>query len=179
MNLREEILKEHSKKQTNKIIKWVGGDQKKFDQLVELFLMGEYRVTQRAGWSLSYIAIAHPALISKHLKKLLVNLDKPELHNAVIRNTLRLLQFVKIPKALQGMAADTCFRLFNDKKQPVAIHVFSMSVLGNLCIDYPELKQELKLSIEAQYPYGSAGFKSRARKVMKQLERSTEMQITS
>ncbi|HLG33280.1 MAG TPA: hypothetical protein VI757_00245 [Bacteroidia bacterium] len=44
----------------DKIIRYVGDDQKKFDALVELFLKGEYRVTQRAGWSMSYIVIAHP-----------------------------------------------------------------------------------------------------------------------
>jgi len=172
MHLREEILKEHSKRQANKIVRWVGDDQEKFDELVGLFLKGEYRVTQRAGWPLSNIVIAYPKLISKHLKKLLLNLDHPNLHNAVLRNTLRLLQFVNIPKSLHGLAAETCFRLLNDKKQPVAIHVFSMSVLGNLCMDYPELKQELQLSIEEQLPYGSAGFRSRARKVLKQINKT-------
>ena len=169
MNLRDEILREHSKKQTEKIIRWVGTDRKKFDRLVALFLKGEYRVTQRAGWPLSYIAIAHPHLITKHLRKLVLNLEQPGLHNAVIRNTLRLLQFVKIPGRLQGLAAETCFRFLNDKKQPVAIHVFSMSVLGNLCREHPELRNELKLSIEAQLPYGTAGFRARARMVLKQI----------
>ncbi len=37
MNLRSEILKEHSKKQTDKIVRYIGTDQKKFDELVELF----------------------------------------------------------------------------------------------------------------------------------------------
>lgn len=170
MNLREEILKEHSKRQTDKIIRYVGDDQKKFDTLVELFLKGEYRVTQRAGWSISYIVIAHPHLVKKHLKNLLLNLEKPNLHNAVIRNTFRLLQFVEIPKSLHGLAIETCFRFFIDRKQPVAIHVFSMTVLGNLVKVYPELKNELKLSIQAQLPYGTAGFKARARKVLRKIE---------
>jgi len=169
MNLRTEILKEHSRRQTDKIIRYVGIDQKKFDELVELFLKGEYRVTQRAGWPISEIIIAHPHLVKKHLKNLLLNLNKPLLHNAVIRNTLRLLQFVEIPKQLHGLAIETCFRFFNDRKQPVAIHVFSMSVLGNLAKIYPELKNELKLSIEAQLPYASAGFKARARKVLREI----------
>ncbi len=173
MILREEILKEHSKKQTNKIIKWIGDDQKKFDDLVLLFLIGESRVTQRAGWPLSYIAIEHPNLIAKHLKKLLLNLRKQDLHNAVIRNTIRLMQFVKIPKQLQGHCAEICFQLLNDKKQPVAIHVFSMSVLGNLCISYPELKLELLLRIEEQMPYATPSFRARARMVKKQISKLT------
>lgn len=172
MNLREEILKEHSKKQADKIVKWVGTNQRRFDDLVELFLKGEYRVTQRAGWPMSTIVIQHPQLISKHLKKLLKNLDHENLHNAVIRNTFRLMQFISIPEALHGLAADVSFRYFTDKKQPVAIHVFSMTVLGNLCKNYPELKNELIPEIEGQLPYASAGFRSRAKKVLRQIEHS-------
>lgn len=169
MNLKQEILKEHSRRQTTKIIRWVGGDQKKFDELINLFLKGEYRVTQRAGWPMSYIVIEHPNLVRKHLKKLLLNLETPGLHNAVIRNTFRLLQFVEIPPALHGLAADTAFRFLNDKKQPVAIHVFAMTVLGNLCRKYPELKNELVLVINERLPYATAGFRSRARKIVEKL----------
>ena len=60
MNLRDEILKEHSKPQCNKIVQWVGDSQKRFDGLFNLFLNDEYRVTQRAAWPLSYCVIAHP-----------------------------------------------------------------------------------------------------------------------
>ena len=49
MKLHEAIFKEHFKKQTTKIVQWIDADQDKFDQLVELFLRGEYRVTQRAA----------------------------------------------------------------------------------------------------------------------------------
>src|SRR5438045_2490418 len=102
MDLRETILAEHSKAQTNKIIKWVGKDQKRFDQLFALFLKDEYRVVQRAAWPISYCAIAHPELIRKHLKKLIRNLAKPGIGDAVKRNTVRLLQHIPIPAALHG-----------------------------------------------------------------------------
>ncbi len=73
MNLREEILKEHSKAPCNKIVQWIGSNQKRFDDLFELFLNDEYRVTQRAAWPLSYSVIAHPGLedlqVSQHSGK--------------------------------------------------------------------------------------------------------------
>ena len=53
MNLLNEILKEHSKAQILKIVKYVGSDQLRFDELIKLFLNGPYRVTQRAGWPIS------------------------------------------------------------------------------------------------------------------------------
>lgn len=169
MNLREEILREHSKRQTDKIILYIGTSQEKFDKLVELFLKGEYRVTQRAGWPLSYIAIAHLHLIKKHLKKMLLNLERPNLHDAVVRNTFRLLQFVEIPKPLHALAIDTCFKFFNDRKQPVAIRAFSMTALANLCKKYPEMKNEVKTSIEESMPYATTGFLSRAKRMLKEI----------
>jgi hypothetical protein len=170
MDLQSEILKEHSRHQADRIIKWIGKDQKKFDQLVNLFLRGDAVTSQRAGWPLSDISIRHPKLVQKHLKKLLINTQKTGLHNAVLRNTVRLLQFVEIPKQLHGLATDTCFRLFNDQSQPVAVRCFAMTVLSNLCKTYPELAQELTLSIQDQLPFATAGFKSRAKKTQAEIE---------
>ncbi len=73
MNLREEILKEHSKAQCNKIVQWIGDSQKRFDELFNLFLNDEYRVTQRAAWPLSYSVIAYPEFIKKNFSKLIKN----------------------------------------------------------------------------------------------------------
>ena len=169
MNLREAILKEHSKKQTTKIVRWIGSNQKKFDQLVELFLKGKYRVTQRAAWSLSDCVINHPELVKKHLKKLITNLNRTDVHDAVIRNTLRLMQFVVIPRPLRGMSADRCFAILNNKSHPVAFHVFSMTVLANLCKEHPEFIRELKHSIQLLKPDATAGYLSRSKKVLKEL----------
>ena len=166
MDLRKEILKEHSKIQTNKIIQYVGSSQQRFDSLVRFFLSDDTLISQRAGWPLSYIAIRYPRLVQKHLKKLLLNLKKNNLHDAVVRNTFRLLQFVEIPEALHGLAIELCYKYFNDRKQPVAIRCFSMTVLDNLVKIYPDMENELKLSIEAQLPGASTGFKVRARRVL-------------
>jgi hypothetical protein len=42
--------------------------------------------------------------------------------------------------------------------------------LQNLAKDYPEIKTELKLLIEDQLPHQTAGFKSRGKKILKELE---------
>jgi hypothetical protein len=45
-----------------------------------------------------------------------------------------------------------------------------MTVLANLAKKLPELKNELVPLIEDQMPFGSAGFISRGRKVLKELK---------
>lgn len=166
MNLREAILKEHSKAQCDAIVTYIGNDQKKFDELVFLFLNDEYRVVQRAGWPLSYSVISHPQLIRKHLKKIIHHLKKPGIHNAVKRNTIRLLQGVDIPESLQGEVMDICFGYIADPKEAVAVKAFSITVLGNLSKQYPEIIPEIKLLLEDQMPHETAAFKVRARKFL-------------
>jgi hypothetical protein len=169
VNLREEILKEHSKRQTMKIVRYIDNNQNRFDELVHLFLDKEYRVTQRAAWALSYCTKAHPNLIAKHLPKIILNLKRP-VHVAVKRNTVRFLQFIEIPKPLEGSVVDICFSFLNSKDEPIAVKAFSMTVLANICKNHPDLKKELQLSIEEMLPYASTGIRTRAKKVLKTLE---------
>ena len=170
MKLKEEILKEHSKAQCTKIVKWVGSSQQRFDELFSLFLNDEYRVVQRAAWPVSYCVDVHPELISKHWKELMQNLKKPNLHDAVKRNSIRLIQGIELPKAYHGAIMDMCFTYLESPKESLAVKVFSMSVVGNLAKYYPEIKPELKLIIAHQLPHQSAGFKSRAKHILKELE---------
>lgn len=64
MDLLKAIEKEHSKTQCEKIVRYVGNDKVRFGELMQLFLKGEYRVTQRAGWPMSICVEKHPELIT-------------------------------------------------------------------------------------------------------------------
>ena len=168
MNLRIEILKEHSKAQCNKIVQWVGNSQQRFNELFSLFLNDEYRVVQRAGWPLSYCVEAHPEFIKTNFSKLLKNLQQPKLHDAVKRNSIRLLQHVVIPEKHQGEVMNICFQYVESPTEAVAIKAFSLTVLSNLAKQYPEIIPEVKLLIEVQLPHQTAAFKSRAKVFIKQ-----------
>ena len=62
------------------------------------------------------------------------------------------------------------FELLISRKEPVAVKVFAMTVLYNLSQEIPEIKSELKIVLEDQLPYGSAGFKNRGAKIISKLE---------
>ena len=113
MDLRKAILAEHSKAQTNKILKWVGSNQKRFDELFHLFLNDEYRVVQRAAWPLSYCVIDNPQLIRKHFAKLVKSMKKPGLGDSVKRNTVRLLQHIEISHEIPWRYNEQLFRLYH------------------------------------------------------------------
>ncbi|HEV8285252.1 MAG TPA: hypothetical protein VGQ09_13135 [Chitinophagaceae bacterium] len=169
MDLRETILAEHSKANCNKIVKWVGHSQERFDELFNLFLNSEYRINQRAAWPLSYCVIDHPHFIAKHFSKLIKNLHKPGIHDSVKRNTVRLLQHVDIPEKFHGEVMDICFSYISSTDEPVAIKAFSLTILQNLSKHYPEIKNEIKLIIEERWEYETVAFKTRAKKFLKSL----------
>jgi hypothetical protein len=167
MNLREEILKEHSRAQSEKIAKWIGRDAKRFDELMQLFLDDEYRGTQRAAWVLSVVAEKHYKLVIPYIESMVKRAAEPGVPDAVKRNVVRVLQFMDIPEALHGDVMNLGFDLLSNPNEPVAVRCFSMTVLGNLSKTYPDIKQELKAVIAdmlEQEP--SAGMKARAKKVL-------------
>jgi hypothetical protein len=169
MNLKVQILKEHSKANRDAIVKYVGNKPGRFAELVAVYLAGPYRVTQRAAWPISCCVEAYPGLIEPHLKKILDFVTTPNVPVAVKRNTVRLLQFIEVPKKFQGRVAEICFNFLNDKKETVAVQVFSMTVLAKLAEREPGLANELRTIIEERLPYATAGFRSRAGKVLKAL----------
>ena len=170
MDIRQALLKEHSKKQAHKIAAYVGSDKKRFDDLMKLFLGNEYRVTQRAAWIVGISVQKNPSLAKNYFKTLIALLDAPGAHPAVTRNIVRILQFIEIPKKFHGRLMDICFRFVSTPETAVAVKVFSLSILENLSTKYPEIKQELKLLIEETWPNSTAAFKSRARKILKSLQ---------
>jgi hypothetical protein len=171
MNLVHELKKDHTLAIKNKIIRYVGTDPKRFKQLVTIFLGDNYRLTQWAGWPLSGIVLKHPHLIKPYLRMVLLSVDRPGMHVAVKRNVMRLFQFIDIPKNLRGLAFDKAFSLFSNTTEPIAVKVFAMTVMTQVAMAEPELKNEVVIAIEEQLPYGSAAFKNRAGRLLKELKR--------
>jgi len=134
-----------------------------------LFFTNTYRVSQRAAAIVNYCAQKYPILIAPYLEQMIDNLSNVNLHDAVKRNTVRILQFIDIPEKLMGKTANVCFDFLKSGTEPIAVKCFSMSVLYNISKKNPGLNNELKLVIEAQMPYGSAGYKSRAKRILKEL----------
>ena len=168
MNIREALLQEHSKKQTQVIANYIGSDKIRFKELMGLFLKDTRIITQRAGWVISECCDKYPYLIQPHLEPFILNLQKEGIHDAVKRNTVRILDNQIIPENLCGPLADSCFR-FLEGNEPIAIKAFSMTIIANMLNRYPELANELKVILEDQLPYASPGFRGRAMKVLKQI----------
>ncbi len=169
MDLQQTILAEHSKENTLKIVAYIGDNEKRFAKLMELFLGDDYRTTQRAAWPLGIIGRQHPQLIQSYLSTFVTMLGDKTKPSAVQRNITRILQTAPLPETIHGELMDACFKLVEAIDTPIAIKAFSLTILGRLAKEYPDIKNEIKLLIEANLEHASAGVKNRAEKVLKEL----------
>ncbi len=171
MSIELMLRKEHSKEQTNLIAQYIDNKETLFKELLVFFLGEDELLAQRAAWAMRTCIERNPQWLEQRLGIFINNLKKEKIHVAVQRNTLKMLETVEIPEELMGEIYDVCFKNLENIKSPIAIKVFSMQILCNICMKEPELAEELITIIEEQYPHSSAGYKSRARKVLKALRK--------
>ncbi len=171
MDIRTELLKEkiHSKVHATEITNYACSSKKNFKELMRCFLSNEYRLAQRAAWSVSWAARQKPEMIYPYIKELVGQLQRTDVHNAVIRNTVRILQDIEIPESFHGEVMYACFGFVQSNDIPIAIKAFSLTTLFHLSKYYPEIKSELKLIIEDRWDNETAAFHARGRKILQNL----------
>lgn len=172
MKLKELIESEHSKRQTDTIIRYVGTNKKRLDELMSLFLGKDFKISQRAGWPLSYIGQYHPELFPKYIPKLLSNLERKDIHEAVLRNTIRFFSEMEIPEKHCGTIYDLCLNYSKSTLIPFAVRVYAMYTVAKICKRYPELRPEFEIVLNElnnypQPPSIRAGIKNSSKILLK------------
>ena len=171
MNIQQEILRAHSKDHALKIAGYACSSGKVFRELIRCLLDDDQQLARRAAWTVSWSARIKPDIVIPHIKDLVAVLRKKYVHEAVVRNTVRILQEIEIPVKFQGEVMDSCFQFLENPSTPVAIKVHSLTTLYNFSKSYPDIKPELKLIIQELWEHETAAFRSRAKKVLKELEK--------
>lgn len=179
MDLESEIFNVRLKRDTVRVAGWIGSDPKRFRQLMALFLHGEYRVAQQSAWILGVCYDQYPRLITPWLPAMVKRMQEPDVHDGVIRNAVRILQCVEIPKALLGTVVSLCFDFINSYDTPIAVKAYSMTVLANATEREPALRRELKAALELLLQSPSPGVRSHVRMTIERLEKFERQSLPS
>ncbi len=171
MNIREALLKDkiHLKEKAITIAAYSCSSPAQFAELMKCFLANEYRLAQRAAWSVSWAARKKPEMIKPYIKDLVAQLQRKDVHNAVIRNSVRILEAIDIPETYHGEVMNACFTFIEQPSTPIAVKAFSLTTLYNLSKFYPEIKAELQLIIETNWDNETAAFRARGKRILKAL----------
>ncbi|MCP4124436.1 MAG: hypothetical protein GY751_22055 [Bacteroidetes bacterium] len=165
MNIRNLLETDYSKPCILEIANFIGSDPERFSVLMQLVLASDPIMAQRAAWAVSHCLDYCPSLADPYMAEMMDLLDQ-DVHNAVHRCVLRSLETVKLPVKYHGIIIDKAFRFLMNRKAAFALRVYAMTAIYRLSFTYPEIRQEFELVVNEELEYGSAGFRSRGRKML-------------
>jgi hypothetical protein len=166
MNIRDEILKEHSKENALRIAEYACTSKNNFAELMICFFAGENVVAQRAAYSVNKAVKLKPLMVQPYLKEIIKQLSRKDVHGAIIRSSVNILEMIDIPEEFHGEVLNACFGFIENPATDIAVKAASLTVLFNLMKIYPDIKHELKLLITERWDMETAAFKSRGRKIL-------------
>lgn len=170
LNIKKEILSSSFKEQAEFVSQYIIENPEHFPTLMDLFFSSDTFTCQRSSWVMSHCIDKDIRLITPYLSKMVKNLSN-NVSDATKRSTVRMLEKVEIPQPLWEDCLNHCFHYLESHDEPIAVKVFSMTVLYNLSLKIPEIINELIMIIEDMMPYGSAGLKSRGKKILGKLRK--------
>jgi 8-oxo-dGTP diphosphatase len=142
-----------------------------FTKLFEYSCSGDSKLAFRASWTLTKVGDRYPEIFDPYLHQLIDILPKVD-NEGVERCFLRIISLSsmeKIDEKHRGLLADYCFGALNSGESAIAIKVYSMEILYNLSVIYPQLANELAVSIRLLMEDGSAAIVSRGNSILKKI----------
>jgi hypothetical protein len=113
------------------------------DLCFEEFFSTSLRTCQEISWTLTQIGGARPNMITPYIDRIIETLQNTKAHNAFVRNSIRIWQEMDIPEDYRGLIFDICYEYILDNGRQIAVRAFSMNVCVNICLQHPELKEDL------------------------------------
>jgi len=168
MSLASNILNIKRKHDARNIASQVVDGIYPIQELMDLFFSDDWVLCQKTSWPLTMIADKDPEILKPYIQQMINHLDRAQ-HDAVIRNTIRSWQAMKIPEEFEGPIYDKCFEYFADPQYAIAIRVFSMTVCSNIAMRHPSLAHEIIPIIEDHWDHGTPAWRSRGRQELKRL----------
>ncbi|OFY51397.1 MAG: hypothetical protein A2Y87_05535 [Bacteroidetes bacterium RBG_13_46_8] len=165
-----QILCDSSKKVAEIAASCVLDEPERIKQVTEIMLADEYPYSHRAARVMEICSGQFPELFDKQQNNIIPALQKVR-SEGIIRGILKIVADcpVKLSKKNRGILLGLCFDWLNDLSKPVSIRVHSMQFLYNISVHEKDIRDELISILEAGYADGSAGFRSRADKILRKL----------
>ncbi len=165
MNIEDAVIGLKDSKQVGPLIDQIVNHPEQMADLIDcMYVQGNWRLCQKAGWPLIRMTKTHPELITPFIPRMVSELENTDQHDAHIRNTVRVLQELDIPEDDQGKLYDLCFNFMMEIKYPTAVRAFSITILSRIAMAIPELQEELLSALEMIKNEGTSGFVNRANK---------------
>jgi len=141
-------------------------------ELVSLAFEKDHLLSSRAMWVFGHCSDIDYSRTKPFHLKLINNLKQKNLHNGVIRNTLRLFQIHSVPKKTESFMLDKCFEYIKNPSEAIAVRAFAITVVFNISKPYPELLNELLIVLNhLSETEEGPGIRSRVKNTIKAIQK--------
>ncbi len=169
-SLEELLMVEMSRRNTDLVAGIVLQKRELFDQIMEVFLRNEEPVSRRAAWVADTVSEREPVLLAPHTGRIIAALGTFG-HDGLKRHALSMIRRSGFPEASAGELMNICFEWLLSPDEAVAAKVYCMDILYDLSEREPDLKNELRDSVEWRMEEESPGFRAHGKKVLAKLYR--------
>ena len=171
MNILNEVIREHSKRNTIRVSEIIAGNKRLLSQIIDFVMDKDMEISRKSAWVMRCCYENNPESLDPYLSLLIRHLKKNAIHDAVKRNILGILKTAVLPDKEKGNLVNICFRFLGSASEPVSVKAFSMDILFRIGTNEPSILNELRIIIEDQIPYGSGGFKSKGQRIITEIIR--------
>ena len=123
-------------------------------------------IAWRAAWTIWHFTNKRKELMRKYIDRIIEDLPNYKFDGQK-REMMKVLLLFDIKEIEIGHLLNTCYSFLISPKESLAVRVHAMQIIFNISEIEPELKPELKSTLLFHIQESSAGFKSRANKLLK------------
>lgn len=142
-----------------------------FRKLIGYSFMPDRKLSFRASWTLSKVCDKFPEMIYPYITEIIEGLKRID-NESTERSFLRIISLVdpeRLSRRHHGILTDHCFNALASATSAIAVKAYSMEIIYQLALIYPELAHELVASVNMLQGEGSAGIIARGRIILKRL----------
>jgi hypothetical protein len=164
------LSKDHSKQSINTIVAKIVADPTLLDELMDCFFSEDNKICQRSAGVVEMLGEKHGHLLKRYLPKMYDYAIENTMHITLLRNTLRVFQFMSFDEEMEGKLFEFCFNNSTNLKQPIAVRFFGLKICIKIAKKYPELKNEVLELLNILSIDDTPAMKSAVRKGKKDLK---------
>ena len=175
MNLKEELLREHSKHQAVKLGVLLAADKSLLDAALSIMQKNEPDLSYRASYALLHafeIVLKTDAQgVLDQINEIIFHL-RSYVHQGTQRNAIKILTLcpLKLVEDNLGLLADICIDWLLSSQRSIAVKVHAMQVLYMICQIEPGLVPEARETIRQCLERNpSKGVQSRSKRILDKL----------
>ncbi|MFT5723974.1 MAG: hypothetical protein ACI9JN_001091 [Bacteroidia bacterium] len=165
IHLREELLEGNHKSFWEETANQYANDEVVTQIFFDFMIEGKDRLARTTSEVIRHMSDINPKIALPFINDLIKKLDT-DCHDGVKRCIFRMFQRTTFTEDQAGKVIEVAFAHLQDRSNPIAVRVFAMTTIYNLCKTYPELFTELEAYITENLSEESTGFQNRANKIL-------------